>query len=52
MGSPLEIPKISDPTPEQVDEYHEMFKAKLIDFFETEKHKYLANSEGISLTIA
>ncbi|XP_043272590.1 2-acylglycerol O-acyltransferase 2-like isoform X2 [Venturia canescens] len=51
VGSPMEVPKIPEPTTEQIEEYHTKFKNKLIDFFETEKYNYIADPEGISLTI-
>ncbi|XP_011311789.1 2-acylglycerol O-acyltransferase 2-A isoform X2 [Fopius arisanus] len=51
VGAPLEVPKIVNPTQEQVDEYHMEFMEKLTKFFETEKHKYLDNPDKIKLNI-
>lgn len=49
VGSPLELPKIPEPTREQIDEYHEKFIEKLVDLFETNKHKYIENADSVSL---
>lgn len=49
VGSPLELPKISEPTKEQIDEYHEKFTNKLIDLFETHKHKYVKDADSVHL---
>ncbi|XP_015121847.1 2-acylglycerol O-acyltransferase 2-A [Diachasma alloeum] len=51
VGEPLELPKILKPSQEEIDEYHQKFTEKLIELFETEKHKYLENPEKIKLSI-
>lgn len=51
VGSPIELPKIAEPTVEQINEYHEKFMKGLIDLFETQKHNYLKNAENITLEL-
>lgn len=51
VGSPMELPKIDHPTPEQIDEYHEKFIKHLIDLFESHKHKYIENADSVSLEL-
>ncbi|XP_015589868.1 2-acylglycerol O-acyltransferase 1 isoform X2 [Cephus cinctus] len=51
VGSPIELPKISEPTKEQVNEYHAKFAENLIKLFEEYKYKYLENPEKVSLVI-
>lgn len=46
VGSPIEIPKISHPTKEQIDEYHKKFVEKLTELFETHKYKYLPDPDS------
>ncbi|XP_043579948.1 diacylglycerol O-acyltransferase 2-like isoform X2 [Bombus pyrosoma] len=49
VGSPMELPKIEEPTREQVEEYHEKFVKHLVNFFENEKHKYIENADSVHL---
>ena len=49
VGSPMELPKIEEPTREQVEEYHEKFVKHLVNFFENEKHKYIKNADSVHL---
>ncbi|XP_034934957.1 2-acylglycerol O-acyltransferase 2-A-like [Chelonus insularis] len=51
VGSPIEVPKVTEPTREEINKYHDLFKEKLIELFETEKHKYLENADNIKLSI-
>ncbi|XP_065157473.1 2-acylglycerol O-acyltransferase 1-like isoform X2 [Atheta coriaria] len=51
VGRPMEIPKIQNPTPEQVDEIHAKFKQCLIDLFEEQKRTYLKDAENVKLEI-
>ncbi|XP_076396900.1 2-acylglycerol O-acyltransferase 2-A-like isoform X2 [Megachile rotundata] len=46
VGSPIEIPKISHPTKEQINEYHKLFVEKLTELFETHKYKYLPDADS------
>lgn len=47
----MEVPKIPEPTKEQIDEYHEKFVEKLVELFETHKHKYVENADSIHLEL-
>ncbi|KAF3423505.1 hypothetical protein E2986_13092 [Frieseomelitta varia] len=49
VGSPMELPKIEEPTVEQIDEYHGKFIEHVVDFFEKEKHKYVENADSVHL---
>ncbi|KAK9302952.1 hypothetical protein QLX08_005218 [Tetragonisca angustula] len=49
VGSPMDVPKIEEPTEEQIDEYHAKFLDRLVDFFEKEKHKYVENADTVHL---
>lgn len=49
VGSPLELPKIEEPTTEQIDEYHEKFVNHLVELFENQKHNYMKNADSVKL---
>ncbi|KAL6268531.1 hypothetical protein P5V15_001664 [Pogonomyrmex californicus] len=49
VGSPIELPKIAEPTGQQIDEYHKKFLKCLVELFETQKYNYIKNAEKISL---
>jgi len=51
VGSPIKLPKIAEPTTEQINEYHEKFIKGLVELFETQKHNYIKNSENIILEL-
>ncbi|XP_046625663.1 2-acylglycerol O-acyltransferase 1-like isoform X2 [Neodiprion virginianus] len=51
VGAALNVPKISEPTREQIDEYQKKFIEKLVELFETHKHHYLPNPENTHLII-
>ncbi|XP_017888720.1 2-acylglycerol O-acyltransferase 1-like isoform X2 [Ceratina calcarata] len=51
VGSPLDVPKVEEPTREQIDEYHEKFIKHTIDLFETQKHKYIKNAESVKMEL-
>lgn len=51
VGKPLELPKIPEPTIEQINEYHEKFIECLVDLFETHKHDYVKNADTVSLEL-
>ncbi|XP_018568257.1 2-acylglycerol O-acyltransferase 2-like [Anoplophora glabripennis] len=51
VGFPIEIPKVEDPTREQVDHYHAEFVKKLTDMFEEQKYNYLEKPEEKHLEI-
>ncbi|XP_017888680.1 2-acylglycerol O-acyltransferase 2-like [Ceratina calcarata] len=51
VGSPIELPKIEEPTKEQINEYHEKFIKELVNLFETNKHKYIENADSVKLEL-
>ncbi|XP_032681289.1 2-acylglycerol O-acyltransferase 2-B-like [Odontomachus brunneus] len=51
VGSPIELPKIAQPTADQINEYHEKFIQRLTELFETHKHNYLKNPEKAVLEL-
>ncbi|XP_020710521.2 2-acylglycerol O-acyltransferase 2-A-like [Athalia rosae] len=51
VGEALDVPKIPEPTREQIDDYHTKFIEKLVHLFETNKEKYLKNAENTQLII-
>lgn len=51
VGSPLDVPKIQEPTIEQINEYHEKFIKHMVDLFETQKHNYIKNAESVKLEL-
>ncbi|XP_031846053.2 2-acylglycerol O-acyltransferase 2-B [Nomia melanderi] len=51
VGGPMELPKIPEPTAEQVNEYHEKFIEHLNDLFEAHKHKYIKNADSVYLEL-
>ncbi|XP_050296536.1 2-acylglycerol O-acyltransferase 1-like [Anthonomus grandis grandis] len=51
VGSQMEVPKIENPSPEQVEEYHAKFVQHLQRTFEEEKFRYLENPENTKLII-
>ncbi|KAJ8921382.1 hypothetical protein NQ315_002998 [Exocentrus adspersus] len=51
MGKPIDVPKIKNPTPEEVDKYHGLFMEKLTELFEEQKYKYLEEPETKKLII-
>ncbi|KAK1134840.1 hypothetical protein K0M31_007609 [Melipona bicolor] len=48
-NGPMDLPKIEEPTKEQIDEYHGKFIEHMVDFFEKEKHKYVENADSVYL---
>lgn len=40
VGKPFDVPKIENPTPEDIDKYHTMYGEALIELFEEHKTKY------------
>ncbi|XP_076288415.1 2-acylglycerol O-acyltransferase 1 [Lasioglossum baleicum] len=51
VGSPIDLPKIPEPTAEQIDEYHEIFVQRLVELFENNKHKYVENADSVNLEL-
>lgn len=51
VGSPIELPKIAEPTSEEIDIYHDKFIKHLVKFFETQKHNYIKNADKVTLEL-
>lgn len=51
VGSPMEVVKNLEPTDEEVNRVHAEFKRHLVELFESEKSKYIKNSEDVHLII-
>ncbi|KAJ8675213.1 hypothetical protein QAD02_010999 [Eretmocerus hayati] len=51
VGSPMEVPRIPNPTKEQIEKYHAKFTEKLTELFEEHKSKYLEDHEKITLML-
>ncbi|XP_018393226.1 PREDICTED: diacylglycerol O-acyltransferase 2-like [Cyphomyrmex costatus] len=51
VGSPVEMPKIEEPTSEEINKYHNEFINHLIKFFNTQKHNYIKNAENVTLEL-
>ncbi|XP_050296929.1 2-acylglycerol O-acyltransferase 1-like [Anthonomus grandis grandis] len=51
VGSPVDVPKIENPTREQVEEYHGKFVEHLQQMFEEQKFHYLEDPENTKLVI-
>lgn len=52
IGEPIECTKNATPSKDEIDELHALFSKRLIELFETNKSKYIANHETIHLEIA
>ncbi|XP_014294128.1 2-acylglycerol O-acyltransferase 2 [Halyomorpha halys] len=51
VGRPIEIPKIAEPTQEQIDQYHKLYTEELLRLFNEHKHKYVDDYENTHLEI-
>lgn len=51
VGVPLEVTKNLDPSEAEVDAVHAEFTQRLINLFESEKHKYLKKHQDVNLVI-
>ncbi|KAL3277956.1 hypothetical protein HHI36_013293 [Cryptolaemus montrouzieri] len=51
VGEPIDVTKVEQPTPEQIDDLHQIFVEKLTQLFESQKKNYLKNHETIHLEI-
>uniref|UniRef100_A0A8D8VH82 Acyltransferase n=1 Tax=Cacopsylla melanoneura TaxID=428564 RepID=A0A8D8VH82_9HEMI len=51
VGAPIEVPKVSVPSQELIDEYHRKFTDSLIQLFEDHKDKYVDNPKTTKLVI-
>lgn len=51
MGRPLEVPKIAEPSDDEVNDYHSKFITALTELFEEQKYNYLDNPDEKQLII-
>ncbi|KAG5864722.1 hypothetical protein JTB14_032574 [Gonioctena quinquepunctata] len=51
VGQPMDVPRIENPTTEEIDEYHGRFTEHLTKMFEEQKHNYLEKPEEMKLEI-
>ncbi|XP_050523969.1 2-acylglycerol O-acyltransferase 2-A-like isoform X2 [Daktulosphaira vitifoliae] len=49
VGKPIDLPKIENPSNEETDKYHKIYKEELTKLFEQHKHKYTKNQEELTL---
>ncbi|CAH1396907.1 unnamed protein product [Nezara viridula] len=51
VGKPIHMPKVAEPTQEQVDHYHAVYTEALVKLFEEHKYKYMKDPENSHLEI-
>ncbi|XP_050520821.1 2-acylglycerol O-acyltransferase 2-A-like [Daktulosphaira vitifoliae] len=51
VGKPIDVPKIPNPTAEDIDKYHKIFVDELTKLFEEHKTKYSKNLEELNLVL-
>lgn len=51
VGKPIDVPKIPNPTAEDIDKYHKIFVDELTKLFEEHKTKYSKNQEELNLVL-
>ncbi|XP_050523984.1 diacylglycerol O-acyltransferase 2-like [Daktulosphaira vitifoliae] len=51
VGKPINLPKIQNPSEEDIKKYHEIYTQELIKLFEENKHKYTKNPEDLYLML-
>ncbi|CAH1407050.1 unnamed protein product [Nezara viridula] len=51
VGKPIELPKVDEPSTEQIEHYHSLFAEELIKLFNEHKHKYTEDPENTNLII-
>lgn len=51
IGAPIDVPKNPQPSNEEIDALHTLFSERLVELFETHKHKYVENHENIHVEI-
>ncbi|KAL1122311.1 hypothetical protein AAG570_003716 [Ranatra chinensis] len=51
VGKPIAVPKIANPSQEEVEKYHHRFTEDLVKLFEENKGKYIKNPEATELII-
>lgn len=51
IGAPIDVPNNIQPSNEEVDAMHSLFCDRLVELFETHKHKYVEDHENIHVQI-
>lgn len=51
MGKPIDVPKIANPTSEDIDKYHQIFTEELIKLFDEHKTKYSFHPDELELIL-
>lgn len=51
IGAPIHVPKIPNPTNDDIDRIHQIFCTEIEKLFETHKQKYVENADGVQLEI-
>nr|XP_024215233.1 acyl-CoA wax alcohol acyltransferase 2-like [Halyomorpha halys] len=51
VGRPIQLPKVNEPSSEQIEHYHSLFTEELIKLFNEHKHKYTEDPENTNLII-
>lgn len=51
VGKSIELPKIDNPSKEDVDKYHSLFIKSIVDLFDKHKGKYAATGEKAILEV-
>ena len=52
VGKNMKLPKIENPTKEDIDKYHCMYVKRIKDLFDKFKGKYAAQGENVYLEIS
>ncbi|XP_050440928.1 diacylglycerol O-acyltransferase 2-like [Adelges cooleyi] len=51
VGKPIDVPKIQNPTTDDIEKYHKIFVDDLVKLFEEHKTKYMENAENINIVL-
>lgn len=51
IGKPISVTQIDHPSHEQVNELHQLFCERLIELFETNKHKYVEDADNVHIEL-
>ncbi|XP_060525741.1 2-acylglycerol O-acyltransferase 2-like isoform X2 [Cylas formicarius] len=51
VGHPLDVPKIENPSADEIEEYHSKFVDHLVQMFEEQKHNYIEDANNKHLIV-
>lgn len=51
MGKPIDVPKIAQPTNEDIEKYHQIFIEELTKLFEEHRSKYSKHPDEMELIL-